>query len=121
LGTLFTHRLRIHKQSRPRLSIREQWLNCCNPEAAALAAQPSETSHDDEDDGEDGDDDLGEKTEEEPPSELVERLDATVFGLMEALSARALKGSLWARQIVREGDGVEAQHRKILKVRIVSS
>ena len=48
----------------------------------------------------------------EPLSQLVEKLDATVFGLIEALDANsadlprlldeALQGSLWARQINRE-------------------
>jgi hypothetical protein len=53
----------------------------------------------------------------EPLSQLVEKLDATVFGLIEALDAdsadlprlldEALQGSLWVRQIVREGENVK--------------
>ena len=88
---------------------------------AASNTQPG-GAHDaataDNDDGED---------EEEPLSELVERLDTTVFGLIERLAAdradlpkllvKALKGSLWARQIEREGDGVDAQHRMVLEAR----
>ena len=80
-------------------------------------------------DGEDeeADDDEEQKIQEEPLSELVERLDATVFGLIEALDAdradlpklldEALKGSFWARQIVREGDGVEELHRMVFEAR----
>jgi len=66
-------------------------------------------------------------TEPEPLSQLVERLDATVFGLIEALDAdrddlprlldEALKGSLWARQISREGVGKEDQHKLLLASR----
>lgn len=61
-------------------------------------------------DAEDGEDEL----EEEPLSHLVEKLDATVIGLVEALDAdsadlprlldEALLGSLWARQIARRED-----------------
>lgn len=68
-----------------------------------------------------------EKIDEEPLSELVERLDATVFGLVEALDANqtdlprlldeALRGSLWARQITREGENAEIDHRRILETR----
>ena len=67
----------------------------------------------------DGDDDEGggEGTvDKEPLSQIVERLDATVFGLIEALDAdradlpklldEALKGSLWARQIAREDEDI---------------
>lgn len=53
------------------------------------------------------------QTTEEPLSHLVERLDATVFGLVEVLDAdradlprlldEALDSSLWARQITRDG------------------
>jgi predicted heme/steroid binding protein len=78
-------------------------------------------------DGEAGGADEEESIEEEPLSELVERLDATVFGLVEDLDAEradlprlldeALNGSLWARQIAREGVGVEALHRKIFEAR----
>ena len=97
--------------------------------AAQLAAAPdaeAETDDDDDEDDEAGGDEE-ESIEEEPLSELVERLDATVFGLVEALDAdradlpklldEALKGSLWARQIAREGEGMEAQHRKVFEAR----
>jgi hypothetical protein len=57
----------------------------------------------------------------------VERLDATVFGLIEALDANredlprlldeALKGSLWARQIARESGRTQALHKAILQAR----
>jgi hypothetical protein len=67
------------------------------------------------------------KIEEEPLSQLVERLDATVFGLIEALDAdrgdlprlldEALRGSLWARQIAREGDDTRARHERIFQAR----
>ena len=82
-----------------------------------------------EDEGEDGEgsDETEDKVEEEPLSELVERLDTTVFGLIEALDAsqedlpqlldEALKGSLWARQIEREGDGAEDLHRMVFQAR----
>ena len=60
---------------------------------------------------------------------LVEKLDATVFGLIEALDAdsadlprlldEALQGSLWARQLARRADGQELKdwHRLILQAR----
>ena len=77
--------------------------------------------------GEDDGGDEEENIEEEPLSQLVERLDATVFGLIEALDAdradlpklldEALKGSLWARQIAREGDATAAQHRRVFEAR----
>ena len=72
-------------------------------------------------------DDEEESIDEEPLSQLVERLDATVFGLIEALDAdrvdlpmlldEALKGSLWARQIAREGDAVAPLHKKVFEAR----
>lgn len=98
-------------------------------EEAALAAQLADASDEvaDDDDEDDEDGDAEESIEEESLSELVERLDAIVFGLVEALDAdradlpklldEALKGSLWARQIIREDDGVEARHRKIFEAR----
>ena len=65
--------------------------------------------------------------ETEPLSQLVEKLDATVFGLIEALDAdtadlprlldEALQGSLWARQIAREDDNIQAWHKAILEAR----
>ena len=63
----------------------------------------------------------------EPLSQLVEKLDATVFGLIEALDAdsadlprlldEALQGSLWARQINREdseiGSGIWQSSKRV--------
>lgn len=102
---------------------RESWKSPA--EEAALAAQfaapPGDGAEPDDEAGEDED----ERIDEEPLSELVERLDATVFGLVEALDAdradlpklldEALKGSLWARQIAREGEGIEARHRRVFE------
>lgn len=75
---------------------------------------------------EDGDDEE-ETIDEEPLSQIVERLDATVFGLIEALDAdradlpklldEALKGSLWARQIAREDEDVAPLHKKVFEAR----
>ena len=63
----------------------------------------------------------------EPLSQLVEKLDATVFGLIEALDTdsadlpglldEALQGSLWARQIAREDEDVQAWQKAILEAR----
>ncbi|HEY5205100.1 MAG TPA: DEAD/DEAH box helicase, partial [Roseiarcus sp.] len=100
---------------------RESWKSPA--EEVALAAQFAPPSgHGAEPDDEAGEDEE-EHIDEEPLSELVERLDATVFGLVEALDAdradlpklldEALKGSLWARQIAREGEGIEARHRRV--------
>lgn len=81
----------------------------------------------DESDEEGGEDDEEETIDEEPLSQLVERLDATVFGLVEALDAdradlpklldEALKGSLWARQIAREEEDVAPVHKKVFEAR----
>ena len=76
----------------------------------------------------DADDDAEEdKIVEEPMSHLVEKLDATVLGLVEALDAdsedlprlldEALQGSLWARQIGREGEAEQQSHKVILEAR----
>lgn len=76
----------------------------------------------------DADDDAEEeKIEEEPLSHLIEKLDATVLGLVEALDAdsadlprlldEALEGSLWARQIGREGEAEQQKHKAILEAR----
>jgi hypothetical protein len=71
----------------------------------------------------------GDDDESGPLGELVEKLDATVFGLVEALDAdradlprlldEALQGSLWARQIVRQERGEELKewHKMILQAR----
>ena len=78
-------------------------------------------------DGGADDDDEEEEIEEEPMSHLVEKLDATVLGLVEALEAdsedlprlldEALQGSLWARQIGREGEAEQQAHQAILAAR----
>ncbi|MGL5838214.1 MAG: DEAD/DEAH box helicase [Sphingorhabdus sp.] len=64
---------------------------------------------------------------QEPLVQLVEKLDATVFGLVEALDAdssdlprlldEALEGSLWARQIDRGGEQARNNNRYILQTR----
>ncbi|MCC5793926.1 MAG: DEAD/DEAH box helicase [Chromatiales bacterium] len=74
-------------------------------------------------DGDDGE----ESIDDEPLSLLVERLDATVYGLIEALDAdrvdlpklldQALKGSLWARQIAREDEDFAHQHKTVFEAR----
>lgn len=97
---------------------RDAWKSEAEETAAAALADP---------DGADGGGDEGEDMEEEPLSQLVERLDTTVFGLIEALDAdradlprlldEALRGSLWARQIAREGAATEALHRKVFGAR----
>ncbi|MFY2980147.1 hypothetical protein ACOQLH_32180, partial [Klebsiella pneumoniae] len=71
--------------------------------------------------------DKEETIDEEPLSQIVERLDATVFGLLEALDADrndlpkllddALRGSLWARQIAREDEDVIPLHKKVFEAR----
>ncbi len=73
------------------------------------------------------DDAQEEEIEEEPMSHLVEKLDATVLGLVEALDAdsrdlprlldEALQGSLWARQIAREAEAEQQSHQAILEAR----
>ncbi|WP_298280512.1 DEAD/DEAH box helicase [uncultured Bradyrhizobium sp.] len=105
---------------------REAWKS----EQEELAVQSAASvavghSNVDDEDVEGGDDE--EKLPEEPLSQLIERLDATVFGLVEALDAdrsdlprlldEALKGSLWARQIAREGEDAKDLHRMILDAR----
>lgn len=60
-------------------------------------------------------------------SHLVETLDATVLGLVEALDAdsddlprlldEALQGSLWARQIDREDATEREAHKGLLEAR----
>lgn len=46
----------------------------------------------------------------------MEALDADRADLPKLLD-QALKGSLWARQIAREGEGMEVQHRKVFEAR----
>lgn len=60
---------------------------------------PAQEYDDGDDDDEDGGDDEEETIDEEPLSQIVERLDATVFGLIEALDAdRADLPSFWTRR-----------------------
>jgi len=90
---------------------------------AAARQNDGDIAHDHEED----DDDAGETIEEEPLSQIVERLDATVFGLIEALDSDhadlpkllddALKGSLWARQIAREDEDVAPLHKRVIEAR----
>lgn len=105
---------------------REAWRSPA--EEAAVAARLAAGAEYDADDGEDeGGDDEGETIDEEPLSQIVERLDATVFGLIEALDSdradlpklldEALKGSLWARQIAREDEDIAPLHKKVFEAR----
>lgn len=106
---------------------REAWRSP-NEEAELAERLATAVEYDADDDDDESDEDGEEETiDEEPLSQLVERLDATVFGLIEALDAErtdlpklldeALKGSLWARQISREDEGVAPLHKKVLEVR----
>jgi hypothetical protein len=83
----------------------------------------------DEESNEDSDQTEGDDEEEkqEPLSHLIEKLDATVFGLVEALDAEssdlprlldeALRGSLWERQLSRETENMRNAHKAILEAR----
>lgn len=105
---------------------REAWRS---PEEEAVVAErlAAAVEYDASTDDEDETDDEEEAIDEEPLSQLVERLDATVFGLIEALDAdradlpklldEALRGSLWARQIAREDEDVASLHRKVFEAR----
>ncbi|WP_018917994.1 DEAD/DEAH box helicase [Vreelandella zhanjiangensis] len=85
----------------------------------------NDTNSDDDDEGDE--DGYEESIDEEPLTQIVERLDATVFGLIDALDAdradlpnlldEALKGSLWARQIAREDEDVAPLHKKVFEAR----
>ena len=97
-------------------------------EEAAVAELPATAvEYESDDDNDEGGDDNEESIDEEPLSQLVERLDATVFGLVEALDAdradlpklldEALKGSLWSRQIAREEEDVAPLHKKVFEAR----
>lgn len=96
-------------------------------EQLAAAVEYDTDVEDDTDDDEDEADHEEETIDEEPLSQLVERLDATVFGLIEALDAdradlpklldEALKGSLWARQITREREDIAPLQKKMLEAR----
>ena len=105
---------------------REAWRSPA--EEAAVAERLAAGAEYDADDGDDeGGDDEGETIDEEPLSQIVERLDATVFGLIEALDSdradlptlldEALKGSLWARQIAREDEDIAPWHKKVFEAR----
>jgi len=95
--------------------------------AERLAAAVEYDGGDESDDEDESEDDEEETIDEEPLSQIVERLDATVFGLIEALDAdradlpklldEALKGSLWARQIAREEEDVASLHKKVFEAR----
>lgn len=95
--------------------------------AERLATAVEYDPNGDESDEEGGEEDEEETIDEEPLSQLVERLDATVFGLVEALDAdrtdlpklldEALRGSLWARQIAREEEDVAPVHKKVFEAR----
>ena len=109
---------------------RAAWKSETEEAALGIAVEDGHADEEAEDfEGVDGES-VGDKEEvinQEPLSQLIERLDATVFGLVEALDAdsadlpklldEALKGSLWARQIAREGEAVRSLHRKILETR----
>lgn len=106
---------------------REAWRSP-REEAAVAERLAAGAEYDaDEGDDEDGGDEEEETIDEEPLSQLVERLDATVFGLIEALDAdrtdlpklldEALKGSLWARQIARDNKDVAPLHKKVFEAR----
>lgn len=106
---------------------REAWKSP-EEEAAVAARRAIGPEYDgDGDEDQDGGDDEEETIDEEPLSQLVERLDAMVFGLIEALDAdradlpklldEALKGSLWARQIAREYEDVAPLHKKVFEAR----
>jgi len=68
-----------------------------------------------------------EESEENSFVALVEKLDAMVFGLVEALDAEsddlprlldeALNGSLWARKVARVPEEIEERHRALLLAR----
>ncbi|MDW9378036.1 DEAD/DEAH box helicase [Sinorhizobium meliloti] len=108
---------------------REAWRS--PGEEASLAERLAASRQNDADvadfDSDDDDAEQEESIEEEPLSQIVERLDATVFGLIEALDSdsadlpklldNALKGSLWARQIAREDKDVAPLHKKVLEAR----
>lgn len=107
---------------------REAWRS--PDEEAAVAERLAAGAEYDVDDGDEDKGSGGDEEEsvvEEPLSQIVERLDATVFGLIEALDAdradlprlldEALKGSLWARQIAREDEDIAPLHKKVFEAR----
>lgn len=64
---------------------------------------------------------------DEPLEQLLEKLDNTILGLVEALDAdsdelpqlidEALNGSLWARQIIRHAEGARESQLKLFRAR----
>ncbi|EJT00851.1 putative helicase, partial (plasmid) [Rhizobium sp. CCGE 510] len=107
---------------------REAWRSAGEEaEVAERLAAAVDYGADDGDDDDDAEDEEEETIDEEPLSQLVERLDATVFGLIEALDAdradlpqlldEALKGSLWARQIARQDEEIAPLHKKVFQAR----
>ena len=64
---------------------------------------------------------------DEPLEQLLEKLDNTILGLIEALNAdsddlpqlidEALNGSLWARQITRHAEGTRERQLELLRAR----
>ena len=96
-------------------------------ERLAAGAEYDADGNDSDGDGDDGGDGEEESIDEEPLSQIVERLDATVFGLIEALDSdhadlpklldEALQGSLWARQIAREDGDVAPLHKQVFEAR----
>lgn len=104
---------------------REAW-SSPDEEAEVAARLATVVNHEADDDDEDVDNEE-ETIDKEPLSQLVERLDATVFGLIESLDAdradlpalldEALKGSLWARQIAREDALVAPLHKLVFDAR----
>lgn len=107
---------------------REAWRS--HREEASVAERLAAARHNDGDIAPteaDEDDNAEETIEEEPLSQIVERLDATVFGLVEALDSdridlpklldEALTGSLWARQIAREEKEIAPLHKRVIEVR----
>ncbi len=105
---------------------REAWRS---PEEEAAVAErlAAGAEHDTETDDDEGGHNEDETIDKEPLSQIVERLDATVFGLIEALDSdradlpklldEALQGSLWARQIAREDENVAPLHKKVFEAR----
>ncbi|MBO9467233.1 DEAD/DEAH box helicase [Tropicibacter sp. R15_0] len=105
---------------------REAWRSP-SEEAAVAERLTAGTDYDADGEDDEGSDDEEETIDEEPLSQIVERLDATVFGLIEALDSdradlpklldEALQGSLWARQITREDEDVAPLHKKVFEAR----
>jgi len=97
---------------------REAWQSPEEEEPSGGLVSSEETEESDTDE---------EAADDEPLSQIVERLDATVFGLVEALDSDradlpkllddALRGSLWARQIAREDEAVAELHKKVFEAR----